>query len=93
MAYLLIERNGMINVIEMNGCTDCVMYLANGDVEEPANGWSPEAIERNWPGYHVVVAGDENTEAHFSWQACAVCGSTLGGNRYPCAAWKCEGTK
>jgi hypothetical protein len=66
------------------------MYLANGEVPEEANGWSPETVERNWLGYTVCVAGDENSEEYFSWRPCGVCGSTLGGNRYPCAAWKCE---
>ena len=83
----------MSEIIELEGCVDCVMYLANGDVPEEPNGWSAEAIERNWKGYQVVVAGDETTEEYFSWQPCGVCGSRLGGNRYPCAAWKCEETK
>ena len=83
----------MPEIIELEGCTDCIMYLANGEVpDESESGWTPGAIERNWPGYHVTVAGDENSEEHFSWRPCGVCGSTLGGNRYPCAAWKCEAT-
>ena len=81
-------------IIELEGCVDCIMYLANGELpEENDSGWSPEAIDRNWPGHTVVVAGDENTEAHFSWQACGVCNTSLGGSRYPCAAWKCEEIK
>jgi hypothetical protein len=79
------------DIIELEGCTDCIMYLANGELpEENTSGWTPEAVERKWKGYHVCVAGDENSEEHFSWQPCDVCGSSLGGNRYPCAAWKCE---
>lgn len=74
---------------ELEGCTDCVMYLANGDVPEDDNGWSPEAVEASWPSatYHLCAAGDENSEEYFSWRACDVCGSRLGGNRYPVAAW------
>jgi hypothetical protein len=80
----------MTEIIELEGCTDCVLYLANGDVPDEDSGWSPEAVERNWKGYNVCVAGDENSEEYFSWRPCEVCGSKLGGNRYPCAAWKCE---
>jgi hypothetical protein len=84
----------MSEIIKLEGCTDCIMYLANGELpEEDVNGWSPEAVERKWKGYQVVVAGDENSEENFSWQPCDVCGSTLGGNRFPCAAWKCEESK
>lgn len=77
---------------ELEGCTDCVMFLANGEVpEDNSNGWKPENIETMWPSktYHLCVAGGENEEEYFSWRACDVCGSRLGGNRYPCAAW-CE---
>jgi hypothetical protein len=79
------------NIIELEGCTDCVMYLANGEVpEDNVDGWSAEAVDAKWQGYHLCVAGEEDSEEYFSWQPCGVCGSTLGGNRYPCAAWKCE---
>ena len=80
----------MADIIELEGCTDCVMYLANGELPEDANGWSADAVDRKWEGYNICVAGDENSEESFSWRSCEVCGSTLGGNRYPCAAWKCE---
>ena len=83
----------MADIIELEGCTDCIMYLANGELpEDNPGGWTPEAVEANWKGYHVCVAGDENSETSFSWQPCDVCGSALGGDRYPCAAWKCEET-
>jgi hypothetical protein len=79
-------------ITEINGCIDCIMYLANGELPEgDDNQWpGPAEIARIWDGYHVVVAGGEDTEAHFSWSECDVCRSQLGGDRYPCAAWKCE---
>ena len=85
----------MSNIVELAGCVDCVMYLANGALPEADSGsdWKPEAIAANWPGYNVVVAGDETSEEHFSWSPCGVCGAPLGGSRYPCAAWKCEEVK
>lgn len=79
------------DIIELSACVDCVVWLANG--EEPhdnPDGWSPDQIEANWAGYQVVVGGDESTEYEFSWQPCDVCGSRLGGDRYPCNAWKCD---
>jgi hypothetical protein len=78
------------DIIELEGCTDCVMWLANGELPPDESDWAPEAVERNWPDHHLCVAGDENSEEYFSWSPCEVCGSRLGGNRYPCAAWKCE---
>ncbi len=83
-------------LFELSGCMNCVQLLANGEFP-PDN--TPEqdaalevAIEMQWPSaeWHVVVAGDENSENEFSWRPCDVCGSTLGGDRYPCAAFKCD---
>lgn len=79
------------DLVELEGCTDCIMYLANGEVpEDDENPWKPEDVDSRWQGWNVCVAGDEKTEEYFSWQPCDVCGSRLGGNRCPCVAWKCE---
>lgn len=79
----------MSKIFEIPGCVDCIMWLANGEVpEDNGNDWSADNIEARWKGYFVCVAGDENTENHFSHLPCEVCGSPLGGDRYPCNAWE-----
>lgn len=76
------------DIIHLMGCADCVQWLANGEAPDHEIEWSADNIKSRWRGYHVCVAGDENTEEHFSWRSCDVCGSRLGGSRYPCAAWE-----
>jgi hypothetical protein len=76
---------------ELNACEDCVMYIANGDVpDDDANGWTPEAVEAAWPSktYHMCVGDGEGS---FMWRGCDVCGSRLGGTKYPVVAW-CDNT-
>lgn len=65
-------------------CTDCALFLANGEVEEPDPDWpGPDAIEANWPD-HDIALGDDSDE--FSWSACDACGSRLGGARHAAVA-------
>jgi hypothetical protein len=74
---------------DLEGCVDCVMFIANGDEpDDNPQGWSPDDIETNWPSatYNLCVGGDETSEAYFSWRACDCCGSRLGGDRYPVVA-------
>ena len=71
---------------EIDVCTDCLMFLANGDVpEDNPHNWSPDDIDRQWPqrpGERTWIAlGD--SEQHFSWRRCEGCGSSLGGDRHP----------
>jgi hypothetical protein len=70
-------------------CTDCGFYLANGmpDVSEPE--WSPEKINKQWEGFHLVN-GDSDKDRQFSWSWCQGCGSHLGGYRFHCVAWEGE---
>ena len=57
------------------------------------------AVERGLSGYtHESVGKSEGCEqclefdeAFFSWQSCEVCGSSLGGDRYPAHACDAEG--
>lgn len=81
-----------MDIIELQGCADCVMLLANGeyppDNTEEQDRALDAAIGQRWKGYNVVVAGDQTSEESFSCSACDVCGSHLGGSRYPCTAWR-----
>lgn len=76
-------------------CVDCIMLLANGETPPEMSDRETEdwlaAIDRNWPeseGWHLVPACDEGCEGSFSWRACDVCGSNLGGDRHPVYAWR-----
>lgn len=73
----------------VEGCTDCILFLANGDIPEERPDL-PDDIAALWEGYHLAPAGGEDSEPYFSWSPCEVCGSRLGGNREPVAYWKCE---
>jgi len=55
-------------------CTDCALYIANGDVAEPDPSWSADNISGDW-----AISSDHGEE--FSWSPCDACGSTLGGAR------------
>jgi hypothetical protein len=68
-------------------CTDCLCYLANGDVPEDRPDL-PIQIDRNWTDWDVVLSGDpEEDEGSFSWSSCDCCGSNLGGYRYSAVAY------
>lgn len=70
----------------IDACVDCVMLIAN---DEPNPEWTEEEeaahrarIVENWsPVEYVLVVGGVDGSA-FSWSACEVCGSRLGGERY-----------
>ena len=72
-------------MIRFDVCVDCAMLIANGETPEdnPEFGLLPE-----WEGWHVVLDCPENCEGSFSWSSCEGCGSRLGGDRHPAAAWK-----
>ena len=69
-----------VDVISGQACIDCTMMLANGcgTDEERAHA---ETMETGW-----VNACPDECEGFFSWRACDVCGTTLGGDRHP-VAW------
>lgn len=78
---------------EVDACVDCLMLIANGETppemgEDETENWEA-GIERNWPnseGWNLAVGSDD--EPHFSWSACGVCGSSLGGDRETVTAWR-----
>lgn len=77
---------------EIHACTDCLLYL-EADNDDPSPDWpGPDAIDERWPAlvsiHSASTAVDEDTgeeyepEPWFSWSACHVCGSHLGGDRH-----------
>lgn len=60
-------------------CQDCLMMIANGECEEPDDGWSPEKMcDAN------LVVGDDERNEEFSRDDCDCCGSVLAGSRHHC---------
>lgn len=79
--------------IEIEVCSDCLMLLANGEVENPDPSFEPDNIKKNWPGHDIALgwgSDDEDTEPHFSGACnpCGACGSELGGDRHHATAIK-----
>ena len=72
------------------GCTDCAMFVANGEppLRDPETGldWSQaeeEAWVQEWANENrgiIWSLGDD--EDDFSWRACDLCGTALGGARH-----------
>lgn len=77
-------------------CSDCVMFLANGDFPEYRDETMyADCIDAIWPpeeGWSLCVDfprdGEEEDTCYneFSWSSCDCCGSTLGGSRYRATA-------
>ena len=66
-------------------CTDCVMFIANGDLPPEDDRDRDEAIiagvEREQSDGGHLCLGEEHT-AYFSWSRCECCNTSLGGDRY-----------
>lgn len=67
-------------------CIDCGFYVCYGEVENPDPSWSAEACEAGMDGFERVTNGSDEDDC-FSWRACDLCGSHLGGTRMHCVAW------
>lgn len=76
--------------IEIDICSDCLMWHANGvlpddGLEDEVNAKSFEAIATAPgidDGYDVVPGGSADADAHFSWMPCDACRRPFGGQRY-----------
>lgn len=88
--------NPVISIIAVSLCDDCLMVAANGDCgdlpvpEECSLGFKREELAggRVIPGCilgHVgnIFGYDACNRGAFSWSPCDICGSPLGGQRYP----------
>lgn len=76
-------------LVEMVGCVDCALWLANGDLSGmpdgvDLDGYRARVAERLDGLVGVHVGG---LAAHFSSRGCDVCGSGLGGERFEVRAW------
>jgi hypothetical protein len=67
-------------------CVDCLMYIANGVIEEDFDN-RVESIEEEYKklkgkGQEVFLDYSEDHADGFSWYPCGHCGSSLGGDRF-----------
>lgn len=61
-------------------CIDCTMYLANGEVESPADGW--DGLDSSWDGRRLTpLQRDGDLIVSFGSSPCDGCGTGLGGDR------------
>ena len=65
---------------DFEGCSDCLMFVANGDMPEDREGFV-EDFEL-WTEGFVICLGDNDIDLGFSWSRCECCGSRLGGDRH-----------
>lgn len=70
----------------LSACIDCALYVANGEIADPAHGWTAEAVNARWLGSHLGYgwsedATPEDPDLGFSALPCDCCGSRLGGDR------------
>lgn len=88
------ERHGTVGPVEVKVCTDCLVYVANGELPDDAarryditKGEEVLTEGFRWvltKGFRWVLApGDESTA--FSKQSCDCCRTTLAGERHQ--AW------
>ncbi len=79
---------------DLKVCTCCLFAHANGDSCDCPDGHAERvtaAFERlAVEGCHVACNDKEGEEPAFSWAACDVCGSRLGGDRHTFALFKTE---
>lgn len=76
-------------------CEDCLSEIANGDEREGEDAAEritlADSVEHDWMAVGFRLELDYNAEtgegvAEFSWSACDLCGSRLGGSRHRIAA-------
>jgi len=74
-------------VRELSVCTDCIFFIANGDL--PENEKDAERVTdavsewcRKHDSAHMVASSNSDDEAEFSWRPCECCLSHLGGSRH-----------
>ena len=71
----------MVVFEELMACTDCLLYVANGDEPEDRD---IENDIRTHPGVPsgYLSCGDSENDDEFSYARCECCGSKLGGSRH-----------
>lgn len=87
-------KRDILQVFELEACVDCVLFLANGDLDDDD---LPDRIKANWGDVSDITADSFKTDVNrlhwqlvadggryyeFSSSACECCNSGLAGDRY-----------
>ena len=80
-------------------CTDCLQYIANGDIDD--GNYLPDSeqsevyrkIDESYKkirdsGQEIFLNCSEDAHDGFSWQSCDHCKSKLGGDRYKASIYQ-----
>ena len=65
---------------DFDACTDCLLFVANGDLPEDREDFVKDF--EHWTEGFYMCLGDNDGDSNFSWSRCECCGSRLGGDRY-----------
>ncbi len=73
-----------MKIIDVQGCVDCLMLAANGEFHPDRSPEEDKKLENAFvsladQGFSVTCGDGEGS---FSWSACDICNTTLGGDRY-----------
>lgn len=78
--------------IDIDICVDCLVWHANGDLDDSLTEADIEAIT-NPPGidegWDVVPGSSNDSDGFFTWHSCDACRRRLGGTRFPAAMIHC----
>ena len=74
-----------LEIIDVNGCIDCLMLAANGELPPENSPEEDKKLENAFisladQGFSVTCGDGERS---FSWSSCDICDSKLGGDRFP----------
>ena len=71
--------NDADNYVDGVACHDCVMLVANGEVDSADPAWDMDAALATQEEYTVALGEDDDP---FSTATCTICDSTLAGYRH-----------
>lgn len=71
----------MIIINTFTVCTDCLLYIANGETDPSMTAEREQAVREGCDRPHLSV-GDSEDSNEFSWAPCQLCKSPLGGSRH-----------
>ena len=73
-----------LEIIDVDGCVDCLLFAANGEFHPDRSPEEDKKLENAFvsladQGFSVTCGDGEGS---FSWSACDICNTSLGGDRY-----------
>lgn len=79
---MLVRDLGLVQIEQYSVCTDCMIYIANGDLPEDIAS-EPERLQNmKYYSQELYSINCDECELGFSWSMCECCGTRLGGDRW-----------